>query len=100
MAEAQDGVGNATLELREILDFSACAELCDTVATLQAPRVSIDSGKVKYIGGLAAEILLRAAEQWRSDGVEFVMVNTSKEMREGLTLLGISLDDIKPEGVK
>ena len=97
MTSADGDCSDIQIELPDRLDFDACGSLCDTIMQHHGQPVRLGAAGVRFIGGLAAEILLRARAEWSADELDFSVTDPSKELLQGLALLGIPQEQLIPE---
>lgn len=77
------------IDLPERLDFAACETLAQDFEARRGSVLLLQAGQVGFLGALAAEILLRARQDWQDDGAGFHVVAPSPAFLKGLDLLGI-----------
>jgi chemotaxis protein CheX len=83
----------ATLELPGVLDLKAAIPLTVEFLTLRGRPVNVDASQVERLGGQCLQVLLSAAEAWKTDEMSFSFVNPSSDFTEGLARLGVSTAD-------
>ncbi|MDR9485210.1 MULTISPECIES: STAS domain-containing protein [Sediminimonas] len=88
------------IDLPERLDFTACGALFDAICNQRGRPLLLQAGNVEFLGALAAEILIRAKAEWQTDGLGFELINPSKGLVQGLSLLGIPQDTLIQEDLK
>jgi len=82
-----------TVCLPALLDLSSAASLArDLVARRGAP-LRLDASGVERVGGLGLQVLLSARLTWRSDGVDFALIDPSEAFRTDCAALGVSAPD-------
>lgn len=82
------------IELPARLDLNGCRRLhADIREQLGSPLI-FDASRVTFIGGIGLQILMAAANRWRSDKVEIEYDAVSRGMVEGLERLGARMEDI------
>ncbi len=86
------------ISLPERMDFAACKPLADAIRDRRGRPLLLDAGNVRFLGALAAEILLRARAEWQADGQAFNLVEPSDGFLKGLSLLGIPQKKLTREG--
>ncbi|QFT92107.1 hypothetical protein FIU86_04585 [Roseovarius sp. THAF9] len=89
MTEPDTPADDAPLDLPERMDFAACETLAASLDDRRGARLRLHAGKVGFLGALAAEILLRARQEWQADGTAFDLIDPSPDFLKGLALLGI-----------
>jgi chemotaxis protein CheX len=88
--QPQAGFGtSATLRLPEILDFAAAAPLAQALLAHRSAPAVIDAAAARQLGAQCLQVLLSAAQTWRSDAVALTMVNVSAEVVEQISAFGI-----------
>ena len=97
MAATELPSSEISVDLPETLDFAACEELADTLGETPGAALTLEAGSVRFLGALAAEILLRARADCLADGAAFSLVNPSDELVRGLALLGIPTHELIQE---
>lgn len=90
----------ATLDLASVLDVRAAGGLYASLAGLRGRPVVLDAGAVERLGGQCLQVLLAASAAWRADGAAFSFATVSDGFRDGLALLGFSVESLlgKEEG--
>jgi anti-anti-sigma regulatory factor len=78
------------VELPPQLDLSACEELSDAFEHLRDTSVALNAAHVKYVGGLAIQLLCAAKCQWAKDGADFAIIDASDAFIQGLCDLGVT----------
>ena len=77
------------IELPERLDFAACETLAKTIGEHRGKDLRMTGRSVRFLGALAAEILLRAHKEWQSSERCFELRDASLDMLCGFQRLGI-----------
>ncbi len=86
------------MQLPQILDLGAASPLWSSLNGQRGQPLHLDASEVERIGGLCLQVLLAAQAQWRADGVDFSIVNSSAAFAEAIQLMAAS--DLAPtEGV-
>lgn len=85
------------IELPERLDFAACETLAKTIGDHRGKDLRMSGRSVRFLGALAAEILLRAHKEWQDGERCFELRDASQEMIGGLRRLGIPPEKIAAE---
>ena len=80
------------LLLAEVLDLTAAAPLAQAILARRGSALSLDASKVHRVGAQCLQVLLAAAQTWRTDGMRLSLDKPSEEFVEGSRLLGITLD--------
>ncbi len=75
------------MRLPQNLDLGAAAPLLSTIKEARGQALQLDASGVDRIGGLCLQVLLAARAQWRTDGVDFSIVNPSAAFAEGVQLM-------------
>ena len=75
------------MRLPQILDLAATAPLASSLLGARGEPLHLDASEVERLGGLCLQVLLAAQVQWRADGVEFSIVNSSAAFAEGVRLM-------------
>jgi chemotaxis protein CheX len=89
---------SAIVALPETLDSSSAAGIKEQLLANRGSPVVVDAGQVRRTGMQAVQVLLAAAQTWRSDGKSYVVANAADEFLETLTLVGLSRQDLSIEG--
>jgi chemotaxis protein CheX len=87
----------ATLELSGVLDLKAATPLTVEFLSVRGRPLDVDASRVERLGGQCLQVLLSAAEAWKTDGTPFAFVNPSSDFIEGLARLGVSTADFTGE---
>ena len=82
--------GQKRISLPPNLGLIAADKLAGQFKEKQGSPLSIDAGKVEFVGGLGAQVLLSAKKTWERDNVPFRFSKISDACRTDLTLLGLS----------
>ena len=77
-----------TLALPGLLDFDAARDLHTALSERRTEDLTIDGSGVTALGGLAAQVLVAAARDWRASGRSFVMI-ASRDLHDDLQRLGL-----------
>lgn len=74
------------------LDAAAARRLAPELAKLRGQPVTVDADKVEVASGLAFEVLLAAARQWRIDGHALSLRAPSPVFRATARILGLETE--------
>ena len=77
-------------ELPAVLDLKAAAPLAERLRALRGAALSLDAGRVEWLGGQCLQVLLSAALSWRADGAALTLSGPSPAFCDGLRLLGVT----------
>jgi chemotaxis protein CheX len=80
------------LQLPAVLDLTAAAPLAKSLLSRRGAELSVDASRVNRVGAQCLQVLVAAAETWKTDGVDLRLVKPTPEFLEGSRLLGIHLD--------
>jgi len=80
------------LQLPAVLDLTAAAPLAKSLLSRRGAELSVDASRVNRVGAQCLQVLVAAAETWKTDGVGLRLVKPTPEFLEGSRLLGIHLD--------
>ena len=84
------------MRLPQNLDLGAAAPLLATIKEARGHALQLDASEVERLGGLCLQVLLAARAQWRTDGVDFSILNPSAAFAEGARLMAAA--DLAPQG--
>ena len=87
-----------TLTLPERLDYAACETLAKDIAAKAGTPLQLEATSVRFLGALAAEIILRGQAEWASQELPFWVSDRSEAFTSGLQNLGIPENAINQEG--
>ena len=97
MTNSETTDNSCPVTLPERLDHAACAALAGDLAERRGQAIVLSGQNVRHLGGLAAEILLRARAEWRAADIAFTLQDPSPAFVQGIDLLGISRDALIDE---
>ena len=80
--------GPGALSLGDVLDLAAARPLADTFAARRGADLEVDASAVRRVGGLCLQVLLSAADAWRSDGNSLSFHEPAPDFVKGLVLMG------------
>lgn len=83
------------MRLPQILDLGAATPLWASLSGARGQALHLDASDVERLGGLCLQVLLAAQAQWRADGVDFSIVNSSAAFAEGVRLMAAK--DLMPQ---
>ncbi|WP_160314403.1 STAS domain-containing protein [Candidatus Rhodobacter oscarellae] len=83
-----------TFKLASRLDSAAAHNLAEMLNENRNKAITLDASEVSHCGALAAQVLVAACRQWRSEEVAFSVENPSSGMIECSRLLGIAGPDL------
>lgn len=89
---------SATVALPETLDSSSAVGLKEQLLANRGSPLIVDAGQVRRTGMQAVQVLLSAAQTWRSDGQSYAVANAPDEFLETLALVGLSREHLLIEG--
>lgn len=89
MLEPEIDAGTAVVTLASQLNYAACAELHDQIARLRGTDLRLDASNVRYLGGMALDLLLRLQAEWRDAGLTFAVCHASTGLVQSLATLGL-----------
>jgi chemotaxis protein CheX len=95
---APDLMASATVALPETLDSSSAVSLKEQFLANRGSPLIVDAGQVRRTGMQAVQVLLAAAQTWRSDGQSYAVANAPDEFLETLALVGLSREHLLIEG--
>ncbi len=84
------------LKLPAVLDLTAASRLHEQVLALQEKNIAVDASEVSRVGAQCVQVLLSAAESWRTAGRAFSVNQASETFARTLQLLGISDESVVP----
>lgn len=87
------------LKLPEILDLNAASRLHEQVLAHRGENIDVDASEVSRVGAQCVQVLLSAAQTWRSDHQSFVIAQASDAFIKTLQLLGISDEALLPKEI-
>lgn len=83
------------VELPPVLDREAALKLTEIFRESRGRRLILDASQVTRLGTPCVQVLLSAAQTWREDLVSIRIVEASRPFREGLALLGLSVQALE-----
>lgn len=94
-----DDAPQKILKLPEILDLNAAGRLHEQMLAHRGGNISIDASEVSRIGAQCVQVLLSAAQSWRSERQQFRVDQASDAFVKTLQLLGISDEALLPKEI-
>jgi len=86
------------LMLPDCLDASAAFELKETLQARRGSALVIDASQVRRVGVQSLQILVASARTWQSDGQSYRVTNSSSELLDAITLIGLPHEELRLEG--
>jgi anti-anti-sigma regulatory factor len=86
------------LMLPDCLDASAAFELKETLQARRGNALVIDASQVRRVGVQSLQILVASARTWQSDGQSYRVTNSSSELLDAITLIGLPHEELRLEG--
>ena len=86
------------LQLAKDLDGTQIGPLLDQLAKKRGNPLTINASKVERLGAQCAQVLIAAAQTWRSEMQTLQIAQPSNDFVEGLEILGLSLEHVSFEG--
>ncbi|MEP9375052.1 STAS domain-containing protein [Mesorhizobium sp. KR1-2] len=77
-------------ELPAVLDLKAAPPLAERLRALRGAALTLDAGRVEWLGGQCLQVLLAAAQSWRADGAALRLAGVTAEFCDGLKRLGVT----------
>ncbi|MDH6235254.1 chemotaxis protein CheX [Mesorhizobium soli] len=77
-------------ELPAVLDLRAAPALAACLAALRGAPLAIDASRVERLGGQCLQVLLAAAQSWRTDAAALTLSAPTPAFVDGLRLMGLS----------
>jgi chemotaxis protein CheX len=74
--------------LPSILDLRAAAPLKADIETRSGAPLDLDASQVERLGGLCLQVILAAADSWRSSGAELRVTGASDAFSTDARLMG------------
>ncbi|MCJ7872010.1 STAS domain-containing protein [Phaeobacter sp. J2-8] len=90
MTASTGASGPVTVRLAARLDFAACEKLQDDIIAARGRDLVLEAEDVQFLGGMAAELLLRARIEWHRSTEDFVLADPSDRLCQGFATLGIA----------
>jgi len=87
------------IELAEKLDGAAVRSLQEALCAARGSPVVLDGGNVRVLGGLCAQLLLAAAQQWRAENLAFTL-HKSDAVAADLSRLGMAAEFMTQDSEK
>jgi chemotaxis protein CheX len=78
----------STLPLAEVLDLKAASALATDLLALRGADVALDGSAVQRLGAQCLQVIMSARATWDKEGASLQIVNPSRDLIEGLELLG------------
>ena len=88
------------LQLAENLDGSQVEPLMDLLAKKRGSPLLINASKVERLGAQCVQVLVAAAQTWRTEMHSLQIVQPSTSFEEELEQMGLTLDQITFEEAK
>ena len=76
------------------LDLSAVAGLQEQLVDACNADISLDLSRVTHLGALSAQLLIAAAWDAKSDGCKLSLLNTSDQVLEQMSVMGMTPETI------
>lgn len=89
--------GASTLSLPPRLDHQGTRILQEALRGFRGKALRLDAGKTTFLGALGLQVLLAAAQQWRSEGHHFAITPCSPAFADDLLRLGAELSDLNED---
>ena len=80
------------LQLPEILDLTAATPLAQSFIAQRGSELRVDASRVRRVGAQCLQVLVAAAEAWKTDDARLRVINPTEEFLEGCRLLGVQFD--------
>ena len=80
----------AQIALDARLDLPAAAPLAEALRARTGENLDIDAGAVTHLGGLCLQVLMAAAEAWRSSGNALTFSARSEDFDSALAVFGLT----------
>lgn len=90
--------GSECLMLPDCLDASAAVELKEMLMARRGSTVVIDGSQVRRVGVQSLQILVASARTWQADGHSYRVTNSSSELLDAITLIGLPHEELRLEG--
>lgn len=94
MGDSQDEPN--ILKLPAVLDLTAASRLHEQILALDGRNIAVDASAVSRVGAQCIQVLLSAAQSWRSAGHAFSVDQSSEAFAKALQLLGITDESVIP----
>lgn len=98
MPAHQPEIASECLMLPECLGASAATELKEMLQARRGSTLVIDASQVRRVGVQSLQILVASARTWQSDGQRYRVTNSSSELLDAITLIGLPHDELRLEG--
>lgn len=79
----------ATIVLAEVLDLKAAGALAADMLGARGRDLQLDGSAVQRLGAQCLQVIMSARGAWDKDGAVLQIVNASRDLVEGLELLGV-----------
>jgi len=89
----------AHISLPEKLGANQLSSLFDEISAARGKSLVLDASSVRYIGAQGMQILLSAVKTWKRDGVPLRLTGTTEELREIVSVLGVSSSELAMEEI-
>ena len=86
------------LMLPDCLDASAAFELKEMLQARRGSTLVIDASQVRRVGAQSLQILVASARTWEADGQSYRVTNSSSELLDAITLIGLPHEELRLEG--
>ena len=83
------------MKLEENLRTDAVAGLFSNISEYRGQDLTLNAGKVRFLGGLCFQVLLAARRQWAADGCKLDLEAVSKDLAAEMTRFGLSPDEFR-----
>ncbi|TMV71379.1 STAS domain-containing protein [Thioclava sp. BHET1] len=82
------------LSLPPQIDLSATEQLALAIRAARHQPLILDAAHVSHVGALFSQLLWVSRAAWEADGQPFEIRNPSESFLDGLSLLGMSPEDL------
>ncbi|MGV6819205.1 MAG: STAS domain-containing protein [Parvularcula sp.] len=73
--------------------------LLDEFKARAGTPLNVDASDVEFLGGQCLQVLVAASRKWADDGAGFEIVEQSEAFCEGLSRLGLDIEEFSAGGV-
>lgn len=89
---------DSAVMLPECLDSAAASAVKDMLLARRGSPLVVDASQVRRVGAQSLQVLIAAARTWQADGQSYRLTNSSAELLDTLTLIGLPRDSLLLEG--
>jgi chemotaxis protein CheX len=89
---------DSAVMLPECLDSAAASAVKEMLLARRGSPLVVDASQVRRVGAQSLQVLIAAARTWQADGQSYRLTNSSTELLDTLTLIGLPRESLLLEG--